>query len=138
MANKLVRQVLYRLKRNKNWSATVTLTVASDTYDLETGDITAGSTVYTIKHVIVLPANLSRDFVYDLAFIAANKNFTMGGFYDQQDRVFIIDKREIKAYTPTQSDFINHNGVRYNIIKVSVTEDDSSYLVQAKNAEGEA
>ena len=50
-----------------------------------TGEKTVVYNKFNIKRAIVLKAREYRSFVYDLAFISANKDFTTGGFFDPTD-----------------------------------------------------
>jgi len=52
-----------------------------------------------------------RSFEYDLTYIAANKNFTYGGFYDDSSRLIILDYKDLKnsKLTPRINDIIVYN-----------------------------
>ena len=72
---RFISQVLYRLKRRYGEPVEIVVRDSSVT-NLQTG---AKIVVVSNKHVIrgiVLPSTISREFDYDLAFIANNKNFT--------------------------------------------------------------
>ena len=68
---------------------------ASDQYNLETGAITRDLTYVKIRRGVLLPQRVTREFVYDLSFIAANKNFTYGGFFQEGDRYIIVDAKDL-------------------------------------------
>jgi len=57
----------------------------------QTGVVTNVEDSYKVKRAIVLPVNTDRDFIYALTFIASNKNFTYGGFFEQQRVQVYID-----------------------------------------------
>lgn len=63
----------------------------SSTTNRQTGEVTIVTDSYKVQRAIVLPVNTDRDFVYALTFIASNKNFTYGGFFEQQRVQVYID-----------------------------------------------
>lgn len=66
--------------------------------DLETGSVTRSYTIARIK-ALLLPVTLKRDFAYDLAFIAANNNFTYGGLYEREEIDVIFDSSRLTAFS---------------------------------------
>lgn len=85
-----VRRGLRKLKRE--FPSVITLYHLLDqSKNVTNGTVTKSWQRIVIRRAIVLPAREIREFAYDLAFIAANKNFTYGGFYDTALRRFIID-----------------------------------------------
>lgn len=68
-----------------------------------------------IRKAVVGTTRELRSFVYDLAFISANKDFTTGGFFDPSDRIIIIDKSDTKGWDFELDQVINHNNKRYDI-----------------------
>lgn len=98
VAKNVLRQVghvIYRLKRQYGRLMYIRYRQAADQYNLETGDITRDLTSIKIRKGVLLPQRVTREFVYDLSFIAANKNFTYGGFFQQGDRVVLIDAKDL-------------------------------------------
>ena len=134
MANVLrqISVILYRLKRNYGLPAI--LRVVNDSYNLETGVITPANTDYTISRAILAPRRSVRDFVYDLSFIAANKNFTYGGLFDADERAIIIDAKDLPAgVRPTQDMVIIFATEQYDILKVHRAELDRGYILICKH-----
>lgn len=67
----------------------------SNTVDFDTGIISKTTRKITVRRAVVLPSSRSRDFVYDLSYIAAAKNFTYGGFFDVNDKKVIVDIHDL-------------------------------------------
>lgn len=88
------RIAVYSLKRELGQALTLCRTTNNVT-DLGTGRQTETLVKLRIGRAVLLPAKAIRDFAYDLSFIAANKNFTYGGFYDHRNRRVLIDRRDI-------------------------------------------
>ena len=85
-----LRRLFYNLARQFGEEITVTIPQSRDT-NYATGVISKENDTHTFKNVPVLPADMARDFVYDLSFIAANKNFTYGGIFNKGERLVLID-----------------------------------------------
>ena len=86
-----VRTILYRLRRQFRSEIKIKETVVQSP-NFQTGVVTKKVKSYTLRNQIALPQRNKQTFVYDLAYIASNKNFTQGGFFDKNIRTFIIDK----------------------------------------------
>ena len=121
--------ILYRLKRSYGLPATIKR-VATSTQDVLTGVITQTYLEYPIKKVIVLPANEVRNFLYDLSYIAASKNFTYGGMFDQNSRVMIIDIKDApKGFVLTNNDCIVFETKGYKIKDFELAEHNQGWLM---------
>lgn len=133
-----IRKVLYSLK--KKWGTPVTLTKESVAYDYVTGapTLTPDDSVI-VKRAIILPRKITPDFSYDLSFIAANKNFTYGGFYTVSDRKIIIDKSDVGSSFDFETDdvlFIQSKGyVIKSIEKYDEGGNVLAYLIVATELE---
>jgi hypothetical protein len=114
-ANKYITQIIYQLK--KQYGQRVDLYVLSGvSQNPSTGNVTSTLTKHKLNKVPVLPTNVLRDFQYDLSFIAANKNFTYGGFYDAGTRVVLVDTKDLPVgYTPTLDNYFFIAHQRYNL-----------------------
>lgn len=66
------------------------ISLNSSERDLDTGEITKDETTTNIKKAVLMPETLARKFSYDLSYIAANKNFVYGGFYDRGEGALIF------------------------------------------------
>lgn len=116
MFDNLLRQIkiiVYKLKRQFGRSVTV-VRISNLVNNVETGKMTFDKQEIEIRRGIVGPAKLLRDFVYDLSFIAANKNFTYGGFFDASDRALILDSKDLPSgFEPNLDDYALVDEVHY-------------------------
>lgn len=118
-----MRQLLYPIKRRRGEPVQIHQ-IDDNEVDLTTGAITKSYLTYRIKKAIVLPVNTDRSFVYDLAFIAANKNFTGGGFFDKLMTQIVIDMRELPTgIVISLNDYCSIKGTSYKIAKSTIVED---------------
>ena len=100
------KRVLKRLKRRFGVSIDL-LSKDSGTLNPLTGSITVTEDLHNIKRAIVMPAREKSDFVYDIAYLAANKNFTSGGFFNSSTVDLIVDGSDL----PEDYDFSKTNTV---------------------------
>lgn len=127
-----VRSTLYQLKREYGVELNIVYRTSS-TPDLATGDLTVVKDAESVRRAIVLPSKIDRTFEYDLAFIASNKNFTYGGFYDEQRRRIIIDRRDLPTGFEIKVGYtLIFNGKRYDTESISEFEEGAGYLLVAK------
>lgn len=118
-----MRRTLYSLKRERGEKVQIHQIVVNDG-NLKTGSITKSYLTHRIKKAIVLPVDSTRNFVYDLAFIAANKNFTGGGFFDKSTTMVIIDDKELpRGIKIVNNDYCSISGVTYKVSKAVFFED---------------
>lgn len=93
-----IRKLIYQLKRE--WPTQIRIKRETVETDPESGEKTPTILLdVTIRKAILLPSRMITDFVYDLSFVAANKNFSYGGFFDKDSRVVVIDAEDIRDYT---------------------------------------
>ena len=125
-----MRQLLYPLKRERGKPVQVHQ-INANSPNLETGAITKSYTTHKVKKAIVLPVDGTRNFVYDLAFIAANKNFTGGGLFDKNRTNVIIDMKELPNDVEiTLDDYCTIVGNQtYKIAAANIFED-AFYILQ--------
>lgn len=91
-----VRRTIYALKRAFGKPVTICRT-QNDTLNVSTGLQGADLVKCNIRRAVPLPANALRSFAYDLSFIAANRNFTYGGFYDHKVQLILVDWRDVAS-----------------------------------------
>lgn len=131
---RFISKVLYRLKRR--YGTKVSFIRDSETLNLETGKKSVSKTTWDFKHAIILPNTQSQQFVYDLAYIAGNKNFTEGAVFDSGHRKLILDAKDLGTYTPQQRDYWTYDNERWNIIKVQKFELNTGYVITGQRVEG--
>jgi hypothetical protein len=125
-----VRRELYSLARR--WGVPAQVYRQEDgTFDVEKGTNVPVTTITNLRHFISWTANQTVKFSYDIAFLAANKNFTYGGFYEVGDRLAIItwqDPVDLRS-----QDYIMYEGVRYNIISFEKIDFELGYLLHLRS-----
>lgn len=118
-----MRQLLYPIKRRRGEPVQIHQIDDNDV-DLTTGAITKSYFTHKVKKAIVLPVDSDRKFVYDLAYIAANKNFTGGGFFDKLYTTVIIDMKELPiGIVISLNDYCSIKGITYKVASIMVLED---------------
>lgn len=127
-----IKRSLYSLKRQFGQPIVLSQPI-SNVNNVMTGEISIVYTDYSIKRAIVLPSTLVRKFVYDLSFIATNKNFTYGGYFDRFSRLVIIDKKDIQNNELELDWICTFDDIKYQIQTIEETEDNSGYLILINN-----
>jgi len=133
-----VRRVLYSLKRQYGFSLDIYRRTAGEA-DLKTGKMVGKKRQkFSIVKAIVLPTILARKFSYDLSYIAANKNFTYGGFYDINSRIVIIDAIDLPQDFEfiIDTDYVVYDSKRYDIKTAEMLEQRQGFLLNIKATEG--
>lgn len=134
MANnlKFIRRVVRRLKRNLGLPVYFYQPTSNGT-DLKTGQVSRTFNAVSVRRCIVLSSQEAREYVYDLSFIAANKDFTYGGFFDTERRLVIVDVADLNGVVPNNDGYIVYNGRKYLIDKPELSEDNRSYHILVKH-----
>ena len=133
MASRLFNQIdkiLYTLERDFG-TALVIVRESTSAFNTITGKSTIDvSDQFTLKRAIVLEGQTATKFAYDLSYVAANKDFTYGGYFDTSKRLVVLRGRSMTraGYTPQQQDIFQINNIRYNIKKMSDTVNGRGYL----------
>lgn len=98
------RRILYGLKRLFGRRVTLTKKL-TPTVAAKTGlQSFTSETPFVIRRAILGPAEWNRSFAYDLAYIAAQRNFTYGGFFDRAEMAVIVDARDVAAFGEIKTD----------------------------------
>ena len=90
-----INTILYRLKKDYGIPVDLRNLIDSEV-NRETGVVSINYDTLKIKKAIVLPAKAIPSFVYDLSYIAANRNFSYGGFFGSHTRTVIVDGVDLK------------------------------------------
>lgn len=132
------KQMMYQLRRNWGQEVTIYRPLARQ-QDLLTGRILSQFEVHIIRDAPVLAATESRSFVYDLAYIAASKNFTEGAYFDKKQRWILLDGKKLKkGFIPDLDDFVVFETKQYEIKAVEHIEQLAAYrltVVAIRNQE---
>ena len=127
-----ITRILYRLKRRYG-SLVDIVYVTSNTVDRATGVETTTKSGVRVQRMIVLPSVIHREFSYDLAYIAAAKNFTYGGFFDTSERQFIVDTKDLPIdFEIKVDDYFVYDRVRYDVKKSERFEENRAYFITGK------
>ena len=138
-----IQVILYRLKRN--FGVPIILKRPRTQYNnVRTGQIIVDYEEIHIRRAPLLPRRNISDFVYDLSFIAANKNFTYGGYFDTNDRWLIIDVRDLPTSyrAPNKTQEITtefkavYEGNVYEVYEVNLAEHNQGYLLRIRDIVG--
>lgn len=125
------RSALYQLKRDYGTELTYYAVSSENVVDFETGQQTRGRTPYFIRRACVLSADLTKKFEYDLAFVAANKNFVYGGIFDRDSRIVIIDAADLpEGFTVNTEDYVGCYGKRWNVERSTALEFDAGWILK--------
>jgi len=133
--NKLVRNVIYQMKRQYGGSITLYRLLSAGT-DRATGVKTETHESVYIRRAVVLPVNVYREVLQSISQISANKKLVMGGSFDVGLRVFIVDRRDAPGYTITNDDWIVYNHKRYDIDSIDEFEQATAWLITGRAIEG--
>lgn len=132
-----IDRVLYSQSNRKGVRVTVNRTTEGpfDDAAMEDGVVPITREAWEIN-AIFLPGNLDRRFVYDLSFIATNKNFTYGALFDTASRKILVRQKELNGWVPAIDDAILFDGKRWNLKQIVKFEYDVGYLLVGQEVEG--
>ena len=128
-------KALYRLKRSLAYPVVVQKITAT-TRDSECGTRVRTFEHHHVKRAVVGNTDVLKKFVYDLAYIAANKNFTTGALFDQYDVLFIIDGNDLPKGVEINHDTrIIRDAQLHEIKSYTSSADNKSYIIHARYLE---
>lgn len=134
--NRDIVSTIYQLKRDYGFQLWIYR--RTQTLEVETGNQSYSVVRQEVKRAIQLPTDWKRKFAYDLSFVAANKNFTYGGFFDVNVRDVLIDASDLpKGFEITPDDEVMSKTERYHIVSVSRIEETRIWMLQIKQTAGE-
>lgn len=132
------RRVLYSLKQKWGREATYyKVGNALKDVDIETGRSRLNITRHQIKKLVTFKQQVISKFEYDIGYLAANKNFTYGGFYQPGDRVAIVAYSDIQGATITMDSYFFVDNKRYNIQRFDILDHDLGWIVHLRNIPGD-
>jgi len=132
-----IRNTLYMLKKTLGFPISI-LTTRTLTQDIQTGEVVHDERLIKVRKVIIATQREIRDFAYDLSYIAANKNFTMGGIYDQARRVMILDDRDLPSdYEPTLNDRCIYAKTRWEFKEIQATAANVGWLIRMQHLDSQ-
>ncbi len=130
------RRMLYNLKRQHGYEGAIYRPTQGAT-DLETGVKSVTQAVYNIDRVVVVPyRDMSLGF-YGSALLKASREFSYGGFQDQDTKTVIIDGSDLPDdFVIVQSDVFLYKHVRYEIKFIERLEQDAGYNLTVSAIKG--
>ena len=85
-----------------------------------------------------MPDDRSRKFAQDIAYLAANKNFTYGGTWDENSRTFIVPADQLPVdHVPVIGDWVVMDSKRYDVKKVEELDYRQGYALTCAAVEGD-
>lgn len=127
------RVFIYKLKRQFGQRIRFYVPTIS-TRNVITGVQTRQYDETVVKRGIVLPSTLDRSFIYDLAYIAASKNFTGGAYFDRNNRMIIIDARDLpKDLKPKIKMHIEFDDERFEIKTIDTIPPRAAYIITVQS-----
>lgn len=127
-----IRRIMYSLKRRYPQEVQLYRSTG-ETVNYQTGVKTRTTIKHTIKRGVLLPQNMTRNFSYDLSFIAANKEFTYGGLFDTSTRQVIVSRRDIPTDWPLDlNSWLVMKHTRYELKEVREFEHNEVVVFVAK------
>jgi hypothetical protein len=135
MNTKFIRDNLYEFK--KDFGVIIRyITVVQSEVDIDTGVRSFIKTAFDLP-AVMLPRQLTRKFIQDIGYLAANKNFTYGALNDYMQVKFIIDRNDIPKDLDISIDgYLTYNNKRYEKVDFDIVGDDVAFIMTAKEAEG--
>jgi len=127
------RVTIYQLKRL--WGKAIRYYApTSNTHDILTGAISRTYELTNIHKAIVCPSTIDRSFVYDLAFIAAAKNFTGGAYFDRSTRNVILDASDLPTgFVPKVKHHLEFEDDRFEIKTIERILDNAIYVIACQS-----
>jgi hypothetical protein len=101
----------------------------TNTLDIATGVVNRTYNVINMSKVLILPTQLQRDFDYDISYLAANKNFTFGAFFDKDDVVVLIKYADLNGHKPEIEDHVIYLNKKWQVKKSQEYADLKCYIV---------
>jgi len=122
-AHREIKKIIYSIKRE--WGTPIRIEREEVSLDVKTGEQSSSlEESCDIRRAVILPRAIQTDFVYDLSFIAANKNFTYGGNFEVTNQDVLVDARDVRnradeKFEIHEDDYVYIGKRRYTIQKIA-------------------
>jgi hypothetical protein len=134
--SRYVRKAIYNLKRQFGMLIQI-YRPTTNSVNYKTGQMSEDLQTVTVRKAVIFPNRKHRDFAYDLSFIAANRNFTYGGYYDVSHRKILFDLRDLPSgFVIDIKCRLVFGGKRYEVKEVHNFEHNEAVFVIATWLEG--
>ena len=131
---KNIRTSLYTLKMHYGRPCYVRRPLQND-MNLQTGVTIRNYDVHFIRRAVITESRKIKDFIYDLTFVAANKNFAYGAVFDKDSTTVIIDQKDMDVELDLESDCIIE-GRQHSMVTLVTMPDLRSLVLQVKFIQG--
>jgi hypothetical protein len=122
-----LRQNLYALKRQYGYAGALYRMTTGPT-NLETGEKTVTKVKYSIDNCIVLPFKLGSIGFYSSAMLKAAREFSYGGFQDQDLKHVLLDGNDLPDnFEILPDDYFVYEHKKFEIVKIEKLEQDLGY-----------
>ncbi len=129
------RLILYALRQK--WGVPADfykMSVAPTANSIETGNKGVTRTKTHIPNLMTTSVDFIRKFEYDIGFLAANKNFTYGGFFEPGDRLAVLDGAYLaEGMDIDQKDYFVYGGRRYDIQRIEVFDHQVGWMLHLRH-----
>lgn len=131
-----LRELMYDLKQDYGEPITYTVVNKSE-HNIIHGTVRVTKSNYRIKKAIRLSTILQRKMIQDIAYLAANKNFTYGALFDAEAIVFLIDRKDLPRDIKIDlNNFFFSKHERLTIKDAQILEHNCGWLVTVHNFKG--
>jgi hypothetical protein len=131
-----IQNVMYKLKLDYGFPIDL-YRFTSEDIATDTGVITRTRVKYEIPLAVIMSEQDSRKFAYSRAFIAENRAFTYGGYFDVGIRMCILDAMDLPvAFVPLVDDYLVAEEIRYQVTHVGNLMGDYGFLMALKETKG--
>lgn len=132
---RFIRRCIRQMKAEYGGQITI-YKLSSVSTNRKTGVKTVNRSSVVVDRAVVLPDMLTRAHQQSISLISANKQVVQGGTYDPGTRRFIIDRSDVSNWELDQDDWIVYDGSRYDIKTIEDFEQNTAWLVTAKQVRG--
>lgn len=135
MDTTFIDETLYHLEQQYGTRLTFQAIVKNDN-NHRTGERVIQKVTFRAK-AVQLPESIARKFFQDIAFLAANKNFTYGGVDDFGSIIWVIRRRNLpKDFAFDLQYEIADKHQRFNQVKITELAGQVAYIINAKRVLG--
>lgn len=136
---KFVQRVIRSIKKQYGQPITLKNVKTKGTIDWTSGNVSNRDTeTLDIKLAAILPTQEQSKFNFDLSYVAANKNFVYGGFYDQSQRDILIDLNDVGDFTIDNNTIVIFNSLEYQIKIIRNYEESRSVHLTVTRTRGQS
>jgi len=132
-----IRKIIYQLKRQ--YGQSIDYFYPSEIQvplNLETGYSPVTYNTFKVRKAIKLVSKDWLTFKYALSFIAANKNFTYGGYFDTTELILILDAKDLLV-NPAKNHYVIINSQKYEFMSISIADHNQAYEIKLKGIKDE-